>query len=142
MKLLRHFYGARRNVFLDYDFLHEVDGADELKVRFTRFSESGMDIAETVVPACASWEVQGFDGEELAELRGFLETNMAMILEEAELTRDGDADLVEMDFEIEDRIWTWFAQACYLQGISPEQGLVKTIERFVEEAREKGGLDC
>lgn len=142
MKLLRHFYGARRNVFLDYDFLHEVDGVDELKVRFTRFSESGMDFAETVVPACASWEVSGFADEELEELRGFLESNMAMILEEAEQTRDGDANLVEMDFEIEDHIWRWFAETCYLQGISPEQGLVQAIESFVEEAREEDDLDC
>lgn len=101
-----------------------------------------MDFAETVVPACSSWEVSGFAEEELAELQGFLEANMVTILEEAEQTRDGDADLAEMDFEIEDRIWRWFAQTCYLQGISPEQGLVQAIERFVEEARGKGGLDC
>ncbi|WP_080802904.1 hypothetical protein [Arabiibacter massiliensis] len=133
MKLLGHFYGARRNVFLDYDFLHTVEGEDELRVRFTRFRGLATDYAETVVPACSSWDVEGFGEDELGELQRLLQKNMPLILEEAEQSRDGDADLVEMTFEIENELWVRFAQICYLEGISPEQGFVRALECFIEE---------
>ncbi len=133
MKLYRHYYGAKRNVFLEYDFLHTVNGRDELQVRFVRYHRQSADVAETIIPSGGEWTAHGFTEEELAELRSFLQANEPSILQEAESTRDGDANLVEVTFEIEEELWTCFALTCYVQGISPEQGVVQAIEQFIAE---------
>lgn len=72
MKLCRHFYGAKRNVYLEYDFLHATEQGDELKVRFTRLRGLEVDYADTIAPACAVWELHGFAEDEMGELKSFL----------------------------------------------------------------------
>lgn len=133
MALLGHFYGARRNVFLDYDYLHTVDGHDELRVRFTRFRGLEENTAETIIPTCESWEVAGFSEAELTELQAFLQANMTDILKEAEATRDKDTDLVEETFDIEWGRWVKFSLACYLRGESPEEGVNRILDEAIEE---------
>lgn len=133
MKLCRHFYGARRNIFLDYDFLHTVNERDELRVTFTRFRGLEQDVAETIIPACEIWNTQGFSEEELIELQEFLQINMANILAEAENTRGGDANLVEDTFEIAWSTWVEFSLACYLSGESPEEGMNRALREYLAE---------
>lgn len=52
MLLYDHFFGAYKNIYLDYDYPRTMDGHDELPVRFTRINTHGdHDTAETIAPA-------------------------------------------------------------------------------------------
>lgn len=141
MKLCRHFYGAKRNVYLEHDFLHATDRGDELKVRFTRLRGLEVDYADTTAPACAVWELHGFAEDEMGELKSFLQANLALLMEEAEATRNGDAGLVEMAFEVEDEFWARFSRHCYAEGMTPEQGAIEAIMERAKGVLERSGVE-
>lgn len=139
-----HFFGAYRNIYLDYDYLHTVDGHDELPVRFTRLNASGEhDVAETVAPACTTWEADGFTADELNSLKTFLLNNMASLLVEAEQTRDGDAHMSTVTFELTESELLMLLQASYLKGIAPGEFIKEAIRWFIDavEAGEIGPED-
>lgn len=141
MKLCGHFYGAKRNVYLEYDFLHATEQGDELKVRFTRLRGLEVDYADTIAPACATWEFHGFAEGEMEELKAFLQANLPLLMEEAEATRDGDADFVEMAFEVEDEFWARFSRHCYAEGMTPEQGAIEAVMERAKEVLERSGVE-
>ncbi|WP_418726387.1 hypothetical protein, partial [Collinsella tanakaei] len=79
------FYGARRNIYLTFDYPREVDGELRVPVRFQRLRPGRDldDIAETVAPACSEWDRRGFTDEEMAELEAFLADNMRAVMDAA-----------------------------------------------------------
>lgn len=79
----------------------------------------------------SSSEAKSFISSDLPER--LTPVNMAFIMEEAELSRDGGADLIEEGLDIERDVWVWFSHVCYLQRTSPEQGVLQAIERFLNE---------
>lgn len=119
------------------DFLHATDRGDELKVRFTRLRGLEVDYADTIAPACATWELHGFAEGEMEELKAFLQANLPLLMEEAEATRDGDAGLVEVTFEIGDELWARFSRHCYAEGMTLEQGAIEAVTEYVNEALER-----
>lgn len=127
-----HFYGAYKNIYLDYDYLHSVNGHDELLVRFTRVSPDGdPDIAETVIPACETWNSRGFSNDELDKLKIFLADNMASLLAEAQQTLGKDKHLVEVSFELAQHELTMLLHAAYLSGRSPGEFVKDAIRSFI-----------
>lgn len=136
-----HFFGAYRNIYLDYDYLHTVNGHDELPVRFTRLNTSGEhDTAETIVPSCNSWETHGFTENELDALKTFLANNMEALLAEAEQTRDGDAHLTTMTFELPYTLQLRLLAMSYLSGIAPGAFIRNAIRDFAR-AIDAGEID-
>ncbi|MDO4437576.1 MAG: hypothetical protein Q4B77_06485 [Coriobacteriaceae bacterium] len=128
-----HFFGAYKNIYLDYDYLHTVDRRDELPVRFTRLSPTGdHDIAETVAPACAEWKSQGFSDEEQEHLKRFLMDNMSALLAEAEESRGKDEHLTEVTFEVTDEELLRILRASYLLGMSPGEFVNMAIRDAIE----------
>lgn len=136
-----HFFGAYRNMYLDYDCLHTADDHDELPIRFTRLNGScEPDTAKTVAPACESWDVHGFTSEELDHLKTFLSDNMASLLAEAELTRDEDTHMTTMTIDMPDAELSLLLCVSYLNGIAPGE-FVKNAIRSVYHAIEAGEID-
>lgn len=132
MLLFDHFFGAYKNIYLDYDYLHTVGGQDQLPVRFTRLNTFGEhDTAETIAPACTSWDVRGFTDEELDKLKTFLSDNMASLLAEAELARGGDAHLTTVTFELSESELLLVLRSSYLSGIAPSEFVREAIRDFI-----------
>lgn len=135
-----HFYGAYKNIYLDYDYLHNINGCDELLVRFTRISPTGdPDIAETVIPACTTWNSRGFNDDELDKLKTFLADNMASLLTEAQETLGKDEHLVEMSFELTQHELAMLLRAAYLSGISPGEFVNNALKDFIERCKTPEG---
>lgn len=128
-----HFFGAYRNIYLDYDYLREVDGHDELPIRFTRLKASGEhDVAKTIAPACEKWNVHGFDENEAAKLRDFLADNLDALLAEAESTRGQGDNLVEMSFELSTDELIRVLCASYLSGKAPGEFVQDAMRDAIE----------
>lgn len=128
-----HFFGAYKNIYLDYDYLHTVNGHDELLVRFTRLSPNGdHDIAEAIAPTLTEWKSRGFTDEEQAHLKQFLADNMLALLAEAEDTRGKDEHLVEVTFEVTDEELLRILQASYLMGVSPGEFVNMALRDAIE----------
>lgn len=137
-----HFYGAYKNIYLDYDYLHTVHGHDELLVRFTRISPDGdPDVAETVIPACETWKSRGFSEAELDKLKNFLTDNMDSLLAEAQATRDKDENLVEVTFELSQRELVMLLRAAYLSGMSPGEFVNAALKDFIERCETPEGIE-
>ncbi|HIS39239.1 MAG TPA: hypothetical protein IAC12_00065 [Candidatus Aphodovivens avistercoris] len=62
-------------------------------------------------------------------------------MEEAEATRNGDADFVEMAFEVEDEFWARFSRHCYAEGMTPERGAIEAIMERAKEVLERSGVE-
>ena len=79
------FYGARRNIYLTFDYPREVGGELQAPVRFQRLRPGRDldDIVETVAPTCSEWGRRGFTDEEVAELEAFLADNMRAVMDAA-----------------------------------------------------------
>lgn len=136
-----HFYGAYKNIYLDYDYLHNVHGRDELLVRFTRISPNDdPDIAETVIPACDIWGSRGFSDDELGKLKNFLADNMASLLAEAQETLGKDEHLVEVSFELTQYELATILRAAYLNGMSPGEFVKDALRNFIEYCETPEGI--
>lgn len=139
MYCLAHFFGAYKNIYLDYDYLQTVNGHDELSVRFTRISPNGaIDIAETLAPACGTWKHQGFSEDELGRLKRFLADNMASLLADAEATRGEDEHTSEVTFELSDRELLMVLRASYLSGMSPAEFVNAAVRDHIERLEAQG----
>lgn len=134
MLLYDHFFGAYKNIYLDYDYPRTMDGHDELPVRFTRINTHGdHDTAETIAPACDSWDANGFTYAELVKLERFLADNMASLLAEAEQTRGDDAHMTTMDIEFTEWELLRILRASYLSGMAPGEFIVNAAANYMVE---------
>lgn len=139
MYCLAHFFGAYKNIYLDYDYLQTVNGHDELLVRFTRISPNGaLNTAETLAPACETWKLQGFSEDELDKLKRFLADNMASLLADAEATRGEDEHTSEVTFELSDHELLMVLRAAYLSGMSPAEFVNAAIRDQIERLEKRG----
>ena len=123
------FYGARRNIYLTFDYPREVDGELQVPVRFQRLRPGRDldDIAETVAPACSEWERRGFTDEEMAELEAFLADNMRAVMDAAASVLGDDEGLVVMELEFDRGTALMVERAAYSEGVSPAEFVRKAV---------------
>ena len=123
------FYGARRNIYLTFDYPREVDGGLQVPVRFQRLRPGRDldDIAETVAPACSEWDRRGFTDEEMAELEAFLADNMRAVMDAAASVFGDDEGLVEMELEFDRGTALMVERAAYSEGVSPAEFVRKAV---------------
>ena len=117
------FYGARRNIYLTFDYPREVEGELQAPVRFQRLRPGRDldDIVETVAPTCSEWGRRGFTDEEVAELEAFLADNMRAVMDAAASVLGDDEGLVEMEFEFDRGTALMVERAAYSEGVSPAE---------------------
>lgn len=131
------FYGARRNIYLTFDYPREVDGGLQVPVRFQRL-RSGRDlddIAETVAPTCSEWERRGFTDEEMAELEAFLADNMRAVMDAAASVLGDDEGLVEMELEFDRGTVLMVERAAYSEGVSPAEFIRTVVGHIIGEVK-------
>ena len=133
------FYGARRNIYLTFDYPREVDGELQVPVRFQRLRPGRDldDIAETVAPACSEWDRRGFTDEEMAELEAFLADNMRAVMDAAASVLGDDEGLVEMELDFDRDTALMVERAAYSEGVSPA-GFIRAAVRYMIETVESG----
>lgn len=133
------FYGARRNIYLTFDYPREVEGGLQVPVRFQRLRPGRDldDIAETVAPACLEWDVRGFADDEMAELKAFLADNMRAVMDAAASVLGDDEDLVVMEFDLDRDTALMVERAAYSEGVSPAE-FIRSAVRYMIERVESG----
>ena len=133
------FYGARRNIYLTFDYPREVDGELRVPVRFQRLRPGRDldDIAEAVAPACSEWDHRGFTDVEMAELEAFLADNMRAVMDTAASVLGDDEDLVVMELEFDRDTALMVERAAYTEGVSPAE-FIRTAARHTIGAAESG----
>lgn len=131
------FYGARRNIYLTFDYPREVDGGLRVPVRFQRLRPGRDldDIAETVAPACSEWDRRGFTDEEMAELEAFLADNMRAVMDAAASVLGDDEDLVVMELEFDRGTALMVERAAYSEGVSPAEFIRTAVGHIIGEVK-------
>lgn len=135
MLLYDFFYGARRNIYLTFDYPREVDGELRVPVRFQRLRPGRDldDVAETVAPACSERDRRGFTDDEMAEIEAFLADNMRAIVDAATSVLGDDEDLVVMDLDFDRGTALMVERTAYSEGVSPAEFIRTAVRHIIGE---------
>lgn len=95
-----HYYGSCRNIHLEYDAPHTVNGKTQVPIQFVQPDRHDAGYARTIAPTCTEWDIHGIDTEKMEELKAYLEANMDLLLQKAELVRGEDEGTVNLEIEL------------------------------------------
>lgn len=78
---MKNYYSTMDNIICTFSDMEEVQGFDEITVRFERQQESGFDFAEGKLPNNMFYKSYGFSEDELLELEQYMKNNAFLIWE-------------------------------------------------------------
>ncbi len=78
---MKNYYSTMDNIICTFSDIEEVQGFDEITVRFERQQESGFDFAEGKLPNNMFYKSYGFSEDELLELEQYMKNNAFLIWE-------------------------------------------------------------
>ena len=78
---MKNYYSTMDNIICTFSDIEEVQGFDEITIRFERQQESGFDFAEGKLPNNMFYKSYGFSEDELLELEQYMKNNAFLIWE-------------------------------------------------------------
>ena len=78
---MKNYYSTMDNIICTFSDIEEVQGFDEITIRFERQQESGFDFAEGKLPNNMFYKSYGFSEDELLELEQYMKNNALLIWE-------------------------------------------------------------
>lgn len=78
---MKNYYSTMDNIICTFSDIEEVQGFDEITVRFERPKENSFDFAEGKLPNNMFYKSYGFSEDELLELEQYMKNNAFLIWE-------------------------------------------------------------
>ncbi len=78
---MKNYYSTMDNIICTFSDIEEVQGFDEITVRFERPKENSFDFAEGKLPNNIFYKSYGFSEDELLELEQYMKNNAFLIWE-------------------------------------------------------------
>lgn len=130
-----HYFGALNNCFIEYDDFYSVDSQARLRITISRYTPERYDFAETILPDCKHWKSEGFSVEELNEIEAYLIVNKTLIIQNALKEKQTDDATSDVPLNLEPFLIYRLASKAYIQGLSLNEYVCKTLDEAVNRER-------